>query len=332
MRMRKIFTLFAVLFLALNASAKEQLDFSTFAPWDNCTVDGNTINMASGYKGGAIYIGRDMSEYDYVWIKFSNATGSPNFGITYDEWMYNADWGPVFAATSTAMNGTGIVGIKIDKKTVMQKGNAETDGVGIGDVYSQHVQQVTIQGQAGEASVTVEGIYFGTVAEYVADGGDVPIRPEAGGSMTMWEGEMVYNGWGVSSTIDPKYFDVAEVGDIIYCSVKDVTAEYNPIFKRINDWSDFTDIQNTLAKDENHFEGVIATQDALDFLKANGLRFQGIGFTLTKVELKVPEDTHVDALKTNSELNGQRYNLAGQAVNDTYKGIVIVKGRKFLQK
>ena len=330
--MRKFFTLFAVLFMALNASAKEEISFSEFAVWDNCTIDGNTLNMGSGYKGGAIYIGRDMSEYDYVWIKFSNAKGTPNFGITYDEWLYNADWGPVFASTTTAMEGTGIVGIKIDKKTVMVKGNAETDGVGIGDVYSQHVQQITIQGQAGEASVTVDGIYFGTVQEFVADGGDVPFRPEPGGSLTMWEGEMVYNGWGVSSTIDPKYFDVAEVGDIIYCSVKDVTADYNPIFKNIINWSDFDDIQNTLIKDENHFEGTIATEDALNFLKSNGLRFQGVGFTLTKVELKVPIPTAVESVKSIASQDGARYNLAGQLVDDSYKGIVIVKGRKFLQK
>ena len=189
--MIKFFTLLTVAFMALNVNAKEEIVFSQFAIWDNCTIEGNTLNMGSGYKGGAIYIGRDMSEFDYVWIKFTNATGTPNFGITYDEWMYNADWGPVFASTTSAMEGSGIVGIKIDKKTVKVKGNAETDGVGIGDVYSQHVQQITIQGQSGTASVTVEGIYFGTTAEYVSDGGDVPVRPDAGGSLTLWEGNLV---------------------------------------------------------------------------------------------------------------------------------------------
>ena len=220
---------------------------------------------------------------------------------------------------------------KIDKKTVMVNGNAETDGAGKGDVYGQHVQQITIQGQSGTAAVTVEGIYFGTTAEFVADGGDVPVRPDAGGSLTLWEGELVYNGWGVSSTVAAKYFDVAEVGDIIYCYVKDVTAEYNPIFKNINDWSDFADIQNTISKDGNHFEGTIATQSALDFLKANGLRFQGLGFTLTKVELRVPEDTHIHETTATNQ-NEVRYNLAGQPVDASYKGVVIMKGHKYLQK
>ena len=308
-----------------------ELPISKFAPWDGTSIEGNVITMGAGWKGGAIYVGGDMTQFDYVWIKFKNATGTPNFGITYDEWTSNADWGPVFASVTTAMDGTGMVGIKLDKKTVMVHGNAETGGVGIGDVYAQHVQQITIQGGNSAASVEVEGIWFGTTAEFVKAGGDVPVRPEAGGALTMWEGELVYNGWTVSSTVDPKYFEVAEVGDIIYCSVKDVTADYNPIFK-YQDWSDFTDIQATLAKDETHFEGKIATAEALDYLQKNGLRFQGVGFTLTKVELKVPDPSGVNTINVVKADNGAIYNVAGQKVNAGYKGLVIKNGKKFVNK
>ena len=308
-----------------------EVPVSKFTPWDNCTIEGNVITMGEGWKGGAIYIGKDMTQFDYVWIKFKNASATPNFGITYDEWTKNESWGPVFAATTTAMDGTGMVGIKLDKKSVMIHGNAETGGVGIGDVYAQHVQQVTIQGGSAAASVEVEGIWFGTTAEFVKAGGDVPVRPDAGGSLTMWEGELVYNGWGVSSTVEPKYFEVAEVGDIIYCSVKDVTADYNPIFK-YQDWSDFTDIQATLAKDETHFEGKIATAEALDYLQKNGLRFQGVGFTLTKVELKVPDPSGVNTINAVKVDNGAIYNIAGQKVNAGYKGLVIKNGKKFVNK
>lgn len=308
-----------------------ELPISKFAPWDGTSIEGNVITMGAGWKGGAIYVGGDMTQFDYVWIKFKNATGTPNFGITYDEWTKNESWGPVFAAVTTAMDGTGMVGIKLDKKTVMVHGNAETGGVGIGDVYAQHVQQITIQGGNSAASVEVEGIWFGTTAEFVKAGGDVPVRPEAGGALTMWEGELVYDGWGVSSTVDPKYFEVAEVGDIIYCSVKDVTADYNPIFK-YQDWSDFTDIQATLAKDETHFEGKIATAEALDYLQKNGLRFQGVGFTLTKVELKVPDPSGVNTINAVKVDNGAIYNVAGQKVNAGYKGLVILNGKKYVNK
>ena len=330
--MKKIFTLIAVALMAVSANAKEEIPVSDFTPWDNCSIEGSTITMGSGWKGGAIHIYRDMTEFDYVWIKFSGATGTPNFGITYEEWTANADWGPVFASTTVAMDGTGVVGIKLDKETVMVHGNAETDGVGIGDVYAQHVQQLTIQGGSGEASVTVEAIYFGTTAEFVADGGDVPVRPEVGGSLTMWEGELVYDGWGVSSTVDVKYFEVAEVGDIIYCSVKDVTSDYNPLFKYQN-WQDFTElmVEGEFDKDETHFQATI-NEGALTYLKANGLRFQGVGFTLTKVELKVPDaQTSIQDIKAENAAKVM-YNLAGQRVDASYKGIVIVNGKKAINK
>lgn len=329
--MKKIFTLIAMAVMAMSANAKEEVAIESFVPWDNCTIEGSTITMGSGWKGGAIAVGADMTAYDYVWIKFSNATGSPNFGITYDEWLKNESWGPSFASTQTVMEGSGVVGIKLDKKTVMVHGNAETDGVGIGDVYAQHVQQVTIQGQSGEAEVTVEGIWFGTAEEFAADGGDVPVRPEVGGSLTMWEGELVYNGWGVSSTVDAKYFDVAEVGDIIYCTVKDVTEDYNPLFKH-QDYSDFTELlNNDFDKDETHFQATI-DEDALAYLQPNGLRFQGLGFTLIKVELMVPSSTGIANVKSLKSQKAVRYNLAGQKVDQNYKGIVIENGKKFLSK
>lgn len=309
----------------------EEIAISNFTPWDNCTIEGNTINMSSGYKGGSIYIGRDMTQYDYVWIKFSNATGNPNFGITYDEWQKNESWGPVFASSAIAMDGSGMVGIKLDKKSVMVKGNAETDGVGIGDVYAQHVQQITIQGQAGAASVTVEGIWFGTVEEYVAAGGDVPLRPAPGGALTMWEGNHVYNGWSVTDVVDTKYFEVAKVGDVIYCTIVDAN-EPNPVFKNVSDWSDFKDLEATKVVAADHFECTISTEEALQNLQKNGLRLQGINFTLTKIELINKADAAgINSVKA-GEVNDALYNLAGQKVDANYKGVVIKSGKKMIQK
>ncbi len=309
-----------------------EISVSNYTPWDDTSIDGNVITMGASYKGGSISIGKDMTQYDYVWIKFKNATGKPNFGITYDEWIKKETWGDVFAATTTPMDGTGMVGIKLDKESVMVKGNAETGGVGIGDVYAKHVKQLTIQSAAAAASVEVVGIWFGTTEEYVKAGGDVVVRPEAGGSLTMWEDELVYSGWSVSSTVDAKYFGVAQVGDIIYCSVKDVTDKYNPIFKIVSSWDDLTDIQGTLAKDNNHFEGTISTDAALKTLKNEGLRFQGEGFTLTKVELKIPTETGINTTKAVKAENDVCYNLAGQKVNAGYKGVVIMNGKKVVVK
>ena len=87
-----------------------------------------------------------------------------------------------------------------------------------------------------------------------------------------------------------------------------------------------------MAKDDNHFEGKIATADALANLQKNGLRFQGVGFTLTKVELKVPDPSGVNTINAVKADNGAIYNVAGQKVNAGYKGLVIKNGKKFVNK
>lgn len=319
--MKKLFTLMVMALVAMSVSAKEELPISSYSPWaSTVTVEGSTITLGAGYQGGAIYVGADWTAYDYVWIKYKSASGNASFGITYDEWMKKESWGNVFASTTgTITDGDGIVGIKIDKESVMTHGNAETDGVGIGDVYAKHVQQITIQSGSAAASVTVEGIYYGTTAEFAADGGDVPVRPAYGKELVMWSGSHEYgSGWSETDVIEAKYFDVAKVGDLIRGYV--TATDPNPVFKHVSDWSDFEDIQNTktIADDKSYFEGTIATEAALAELKKSGLRLQGINFTLTKVVLinndeseaggEEPENSSVISFteaKAAGALNGQ---------------------------
>lgn len=92
-----------------------------------------------------------------------------------------------------------------------------------------------------------------------------------------------YNGWGVSHTIDKNYFENAQVGDIIRVNYTNRGNDYNPWFKDM-DYHDFTDLQNVKKEGNGYFQAAI-NQDALSYLQANGLRFQGTGFTMTSVEL-----------------------------------------------
>lgn len=54
--------------------------------------------------------------------------------------------------------------------------------------------------------------------------------------------------------------------------------------------------------------------------------------TRVKVEAYDVEATGVKALKANTQNSEVRYNLAGQKVDKSYKGIVIENGKKFIQK
>ncbi len=291
--MKKIFTLIATALMAVSVNAKEEV--STFNPWSSSvTVEGKTFTLAGGWNGaGTNYTfgeNDDKTAFDYVYIKYSGATGSPNFGIVYNEWLKTESWGESFVTITTGIpDGSGTVGIKLDKESVMQHGNAKENGQGIGDVYAKHVSGVQIQSGNAAATVTIEGVWFGTATEFAADGGDVPVRPSSGGTLTMWEGSLAFpDGWSASTTIDAKYFEVAEVGDVIRCKITP-SGEPNFVFKHM-DWSDYTELDGTktYSADKTVVEATIASEDVLTYLKKNGFRIQGINFTLTSVELFVP--------------------------------------------
>jgi len=286
--MKKFFTLMAMAFVALSVSAKEEVEL--FTPWEGSgvTVDGGTLTIPGGYKGASTNMGEndDKTAFDYVYMKYTGATGSPNFGIIYNEWVKTETWGEAYATITTAVpDGDGIVAIKLDKETIMKYGSAKEGGTGIGDVYAKHVQQIQIQSGNAAATVTVVGIWFGTREELIADGGDLPIRPAPGESLTIWTGNHVYgSSWSDTDVFDAKYFDVAEVGDVIRFNFID-GKDPNPVFKNVSDWSDLTDMQNTRVIKDTYFEGTITTEAVLENLKKNGLRLQGVNFTLTSVEL-----------------------------------------------
>ena len=71
-------------------------------------------------------------------------------------------------------------------------------------------------------------------------------------------------------------------------------------------------------------------------LKAKGLRVQGYGVILNKVTLtnQSSDSNAINTIETSNKPlnNGAMYNLAGQMVDKSYKGIVIQNGKKFFNK
>ena len=291
--MKKILSLVAMALVAISVNAKEEVP--QFTPWEgnDITVEGTTFSLPGGWKGAATNFdfgeNDDKTAFDYVYMKYSGATGTPSFGIVYNEWESTQSWGESFATITVAVpDGEGIVAIKLDKETAMKYGNAKEDGQGIGDVYAKHVSGVQIQSGNSPATLTIEGVWFGTRDEYVADGGDLPTRPAVNGELTIWEGTQAFDSWSVKMDFDVKYFDVAEVGDIVRCYISD-PASPNPVFKYGGTWTDFTELQSTKKITDTYIEATITNADALASLKKSGLSMQGQGFTLNKVVLLVPE-------------------------------------------
>ena len=93
-----------------------------------------------------------------------------------------------------------------------------------------------------------------------------------------------FDGSVINFTISNNQFTNANVGDIIRVNFKDKGDDYEPKFKIVSTWNDFSDLQNIIDHGDDYFQAVI-NQNALNELQSNGLRLQGLGFTLTSVEL-----------------------------------------------
>ena len=164
------------------------------------------------------------------------------------------------------------------------------------------------------------------ISTIIVDGGDEPA-----GNTVLWDTETAFDSWSATIVIEAEKFANVKAGDIIRVSYKDKGSDYNPIYKHVDDWSDWTDFQNAINKDnEGYFEAPV-TEDAIAELQSKGLRFQGVGFTLTKVEL-ISDASAINSVKKATKADGAIYNIAGQKVNASYKGLVIKNGKKYIQK
>lgn len=116
---------------------------------------------------------------------------------------------------------------------------------------------------------------------WVADGGDGGGPKE---ETTIWDQETVFDGWSVSFVIDPSIFATVKEGDIVRVYIKDKGSDYNPLYKHVDSWGDWTEFQGEISHTDEYFQAPIPA-GALEELQSAGLRFQGVGFTVTKVTL-----------------------------------------------
>ena len=103
---------------------------------------------------------------------------------------------------------------------------------------------------------------------------------------TLWDQEVVFDSWSATIVIPPALFAKVQEGYIIRVFIKDKdTADYNPIFKHVGDWKDWLDFQNIINKEpDDYFESKV-TEAVIEELQSEGLRFQGVGFTVTEIHL-----------------------------------------------
>lgn len=159
--MKRLFTFLAAALMAVCADASVMIDecmagaeYSYGGTWA-----GNWFNQGN--------MNKDVSEYDYVFIKYSGLTGKIGFGIVYSEWQKKESWGDVFYTDATVLSEeTGVVGIALEKTKTYAVGIDNAENEFKGDIYAKHVRQVYLQDQGVASTIKVEGIWYGSEAEY----------------------------------------------------------------------------------------------------------------------------------------------------------------------
>ena len=185
-----------------------------------------------------------------------------------------------------------------------------------------------------------------------------PAEAAAEEEIVLWEGEAVATGWsnqpGLLSDGGAELTEAgAAVGDVIrfYSTAPDDNWQcelteghwggiiYRYAAKDLGPNADGTEREYEIVDLSKGYIDLVITEEILT--KATTQQWWGNvfllngdgGLTVTKLTLiKKGGETAIQTVKTVNVANGVRYNLAGQKVDENYKGIVILNGKKFMQK
>lgn len=100
--------------------------------------------------------------------------------------------------------------------------------------------------------------------------------------------------------------------------------EFAPVELKAN--TEFREKLNVLDNPSNKGKEVLLKGTITGYFSVTGVK------DLVEAKLDGAIITGINELKANTNFEGKTYNVAGQAVNKGYKGLVIMNGRKFIQK
>lgn len=327
--MKKISTLFVALLVAASMSAKTEITLGTWSPWDatTTTVNGNTLTMSAAWAGAGNWQANgtecaDWSDGDYLELDVSNCTGSFNVAIEYNDGKTVDDNGNPTKVDALTTKGSVASGDKVAFIKLNQD-------------YCDKVVNIWLQSTAANIAVTVDKAYLVTEDEY-----QDYIDQKAKGEQVAWEGNFDFGtGWSTNMTIDASKFATAQsgatftftytVGSESYAQIKICDTSWNPLTspKGQNAWN-CVDLNIS----GNSYSTVLSDDD-LTTIKAGGMLLTGYNSTLTKVTFTNPTTTNINSISADKKIReGATFNLAGQRVDKTFRGMVIRNGKKYIQK
>lgn len=315
--MKKFFTLVCGLAMALCANAATAIGTS-FSPWDEkCVVDGNTLTFTEGWAGAGMWIGsgdNDFSDYDYLWVTFSESTCDFNLVVEHTP-EKNAIKGEFNPGTLVA-------------------------GVALNEALSDHVMQYYLQSKSA-GKLVVTGAYVGTEEEYKAVlAGNKPQKSDLTLSElgSGWKGS-TYDAASKTVTIGEDWsgkgwwFEKADYSDFdkVVVNFASPTATNGKLVVEYND---------AAAGSAEIAEGATSVEVALDAAAKNSVKQiyiqgpAGAQFVLASAYVCVKDYVSTGISQTiaaPAAKSSKVFNLAGQQVGKSYKGIVIKNGKKYVQ-
>ena len=160
------------------------------------------------------------------------------------------------------------------------------DLIAHGDGFFESTVTAAVMDELKSEGLRFQGLGF-TVTQVLLIQ-DIWVPEEGGGGpkeeTTLWETETVFDAWSATIVLDPSLFAKVKEGEIVRVYFKDKGTDYNPIYKHVDSWGDWTEFQAGISHTDEYFEAPIPA-GALDELQSAGLRFQGVGFTVTKITL-----------------------------------------------
>lgn len=339
--MKKLFTLVVAAFAALSVSAKEDIDISSIATDNVVTFAGQWswkgINYGSTDEATGETTYADKSSFEYVVFEYSAGTCQDvNLIVQYEKDGTTGQYGDNYYNSTETCNvypTGGILAVQLDA------------------AHSKTLNAVALQNKGTVGSITIKAAYFASKAEYdeakaAADKIEKSVDIDAAGGTH----ELKAKDWGWDSKWLDK--DVSAFNTLVFevASVEGhgkITVE-----GKLPDGADAKSEQDLPASTEAKTYmvdiskwGKLSQYAYQNLNKPDGEQYGKDDIEVTKIVItkvyltsKTVEElttgTNISSAVVASKLNVNApiYNLAGQKVSKSYKGVVIQNGKKFVQK
>ena len=337
--MKKFFTLVVAAFAALSVSAKEDIDISSIAT-------DNVVTFAAAWNWQGINFGStdastgetkyaDKSAFEYVVFEYSAGTCKDvNLTAQYEKDGTTGQYGDNYYTSTETCNvypNGGILAVQLDA------------------AHSKTLNAVALQNRGTAGSITIKAAYFASKAEYdeakaAADKVEKSVDIDAtGGTHNLKAKEWGWDGNWLDkdvSSFNTLVFVVASVeghGKVAvqgkFTDGTDANSEVDlPASSEAKtymvDISKWGKLSQYAYQNLNKPDG---EQYGKDDIEATAIVVTKVYLTSKTVEELSPSTGISNAMILAPAKSSKIYNLAGQQVDASYKGVVIKNGKKFVQ-